>query len=111
MGTHIANVAVAGIPEPMPVVLEPERAGQAEDRPDRRHAGRGAGGIAPQGLRGDRRSGPRSQSLGDALSARALGDARRPNPDRAARTGHRWRLRPASASLGPGAALSGTDDL
>ena len=45
------------------------------------------------------------QSLGDALSARALGDADGQTLIAPLESGHRWRLRPASASLGADAAF------
>ena len=50
---------------------------EVEHRPDGDADRFGPGGFAPQGLRGDHRSGHRVQTRSDALPARALGDAGR----------------------------------
>src|SRR5271165_4706088 len=86
----------------------PERPNPADASPPRR---RGPGGFAAQGLRGDHRSGHRVQTRGDALPARALGNAGWADDDGRSAGGRGGRLRPAFASPGSGAAFSRPDDL
>ena len=84
---------------------------EAEHRPHGDADDAGAGRFAPQGLRRDHRSGYRVQTRSDALPARALGYAGRADGDGRSSGRDRGRLRPASASPGPGSAFSGPDDL
>ena len=65
---------------------------EAEHRPHGDAEGVGAGGIAPQGLRGDRRSGHRVQARGHALQARTLDDAGRADGGGGPSGGRRGRL-------------------
>ena len=84
---------------------------QADDRRDGGGEGEGAGGLAPQGLRRHRGSGLEPEADGDALSARAVGNARRRDDRRQSRFRHCRGLWPQPESLGLGAALCRTNDL
>src|SRR5262252_5454906 len=79
--------------------------GQADDWRDDRCEGAGAGRLAPQGLRGDRGSGPEPEPAGDALSAGALGNAGGQDDHRQTRSRDCRGVWPQSASPGPGASF------
>ena len=88
-----------------------EPIGQVDDQRYDRREGEGAGGLAPQGLRGHRGSGLEPEPDGDALSSRAVGDAGRRGGRRRPGSRDRRRLWPQLASLGVDAQHSRTDDL
>src|SRR5215472_12554742 len=71
----------------------------------------GAGRLAPQGLRGHRGSGPEPEPAGDALSARALGNAGGRADHRRTRFRDCRGLWPQSASFRAGAAFLRTSHL